>query len=150
MVELVCAKCSCHFMKEKKEYDRHIKQGRDKWYCSLGCCGKVADTYSPFRPYYQPVKRNAINRGISFSLTLESLKALWEKQNGICPYTGISMKLGKVRDGRIFLPDWASLDRIDSSKGYEPGNVQFVCLFINYGKNGFSHEKVVEFLSKIK
>jgi hypothetical protein len=44
----------------------------------------------------------------------------------------------------------ASLDRIDSSKGYIEGNIEFVCLAINYAKNGFSKEETQNFIKMIK
>jgi hypothetical protein len=44
----------------------------------------------------------------------------------------------------------ASLDRIDSTKGYIKGNVEFVCLAINYAKNKFSKEDTLTFLNEIK
>lgn len=44
----------------------------------------------------------------------------------------------------------ASLDRIDSSKAYEPGNIQFVILSLNLGKNDASNDAYMEFLRKLK
>jgi len=43
----------------------------------------------------------------------------------------------------------ASLDRIDSSKGYIQGNVQFVAYGINLAKNNFSDADVISFLDSI-
>lgn len=79
-------------------------------------------------------------------LNLEFLKSLWEKQNGICPYTGLKMVLSGQEK---HTPYSASLDRIDSSKGYIKGNVEFVCLFVNYGKNGFRQEQVKQFIADV-
>lgn len=47
-------------------------------------------------------------------------------------------------------PTGASLDRIDSSKGYVKGNVQFVCLSMNYAKNGFSDQQIKDFVDSIR
>ncbi len=108
------------------------------------------DEYSPFRRYLSKIK----NRIKDFTdrkdcdISIEYLKTLWEKQNGVCPYTGIQMEL-KALNNQLVSPYNASVDRIDSSKGYTKDNVEFVCLFINYGKNGFSKEQVQGFLSKI-
>ena len=38
----------------------------------------------------------------------------------------------------------ASLDRIDSNKGYIKGNVQFISTAINYMKNNMSNEDTVK------
>jgi hypothetical protein len=43
----------------------------------------------------------------------------------------------------------ASIDRIDSNEGYIPGNVHFVCRFINMGKQGLSDSQVREFLADV-
>lgn len=40
----------------------------------------------------------------------------------------------------------ASLDRIDSTKGYVKGNVEFVCLAINYAKNNFKKEEMMSLI----
>lgn len=44
----------------------------------------------------------------------------------------------------------ASLDRIDSSKGYIEGNVEFVCVWLLITqKNSFTKEDMKEFLHSI-
>ena len=45
--------------------------------------------------------------------------------------------------------DRASSDRIDSSKGYVEGNVQWVVLGINYTKRNFKEEELFELLDII-
>lgn len=77
-------------------------------------------------------------------ITPEYLKQLWDSQHGICPYTGFDMEL----IGNSL--NQASLDRIDSTKGYIKGNVEFVCLFINLAKNKFPKEDVQEFIERLK
>ena len=44
----------------------------------------------------------------------------------------------------------ASLDRIDSSKGYTKDNVEFVSTSINYMKNSMSKEDTLELIQIIK
>ncbi len=43
-----------------------------------------------------------------------------------------------------------SIDRIDSSKGYVPGNVQLVCKFVNLGKSGHSQVEVLGFFDRLR
>lgn len=52
---------------------------------------------------------------------------LLAEQDRRCAYTGIALK----RKGEEPTDQCASLDRIDSAKGYEPENLQIVCRFIN-------------------
>jgi hypothetical protein len=61
----------------------------------------------------------------------------------VCPYTGKKMSLGKETS-----PYSASLDRIDSSKGYMKGNVEFVCLAVNLAKQSFSREQMMTFFQE--
>lgn len=117
--------------------------GRDRHYCSLSCATKQnrLDEFSPFKQIFQNCKKNAKKKELEFGLDLLFLKKLWEDQNGQCAYTKKQMTFGK------HLPTDMSLDRIDSEKGYIKGNVEWVCLFVNYGKNGFTKEQIVEFLT---
>lgn len=78
------------------------------------------------------------------------LKELWDKQKGLCPYTGIKMLLPQTSsDHSIHSLKKASLDRIDSKKEYVKGNVEFVCCAINLAKNSFTRKEMKEFLSEI-
>ena len=145
-IELKCSGCDNNFLILKKEYNRQIRNGRSKFYCDWRCSGMFArlDDLTPFRHVLRAVERTSKYREKKCNLTLEYLKELWEKQKGICPYSGCKMFL-HLREEKHF-PYSSSLDRIDPSKGYEKGNVEFVCLFVNYGKNGFSKESVIDFL----
>jgi hypothetical protein len=117
--------------------------------------GNRQDKNSPFR--YFLGKSNSASRVKLYGhslLTLEYLTELWDSQAGICPYTNLKMKLPKntleYHSKISRCPTRASLVRIDSSKGYVPGNVEFVCYTINLAKNTFSREEMLEFISKIK
>jgi hypothetical protein len=48
-----------------------------------------------------------------------------------CELTGLPLELDEVNGDRAM---FASLDRIDSSRHYEPGNLQVVCRFANFWK----------------
>lgn len=109
--------------------------------------------YSPFKYIINsgPKIRNKVHGG-GFDIDEKYLKELWEKQDGICPYTGIRMMLpqniGEQRNNGSLKK--MSLDRIDSSKGYVKGNVEFVCLAINRAKNNRTKKELVDFLKEIK
>ena len=117
-------------------------------FCSKKCYDafRREDGLSPFRNYVAQAKERGI--GV-FDLTPEYLKALWEDQKGACPHTGQRLELVSKYTKRKTQPYQASLDRIDSSKGYIKGNVQFVALTYNYAKNRFSHEDVLAFCEKV-
>jgi hypothetical protein len=68
---------------------------------------------------------------------------LWHKQSGLCAITGVGM-VHKHHDLRTI-----SIDRIDSDKGYAPGNVQLVCQAVNHAKRHHSQADVVQFFKDV-
>ena len=80
------------------------------------------------------IKNHAASRGIIFSkdVTCEYLQTLLEKQNFKCALTGLDITHSPYNNdyyrkkGISTNYNTASLDRIDSSLGYEIGNVQWV------------------------
>lgn len=88
-------------------------------------------------------KRSAIRRNMEWSLTIEYLDNLIDQQEWKCKFTGHALALdfgqkNGVKNGN------ASLDRIDSSKGYIEGNIQFVLKSINMAKQAMPDENFVE------
>ena len=75
------------------------------------------------------------------TVTWEYLYDLLMQQKGICALTGLQMTLETCRGNVI------SLDRIDSTKGYIPGNVQWVCDWANTMK---SDHPMPELINKMK
>jgi hypothetical protein len=121
------------------------------------------DEYTPFRWYmrnsvWDSAKRSKVNKipkNKKNIITLKYLKFLWEKQKGICPYTGIKLKLfthSICRYKTNMKADirYASLDRIDPNKPYSKGNVQFVAWPINYAKNDMSDKQMKRFIKLIR
>jgi len=88
------------------------------------------------RAYITYLRSKAIKRK-SVCLSIDQLQEIWDKQNGKCALTGwdMTMILGQ---GNITTN--ASIDRIDSSKGYIEDNVQFVCRVVNVFKSAASEE----------
>jgi hypothetical protein len=170
MVKLICQCCQKEFERLLGEVNRNKKKNREI-YCSLACNAKNTinkkippekhgslfsdiskyssnhlDEFSPFRYHLKNVRSHTKKNGKEFDITLQDLKEQWEKQQGVCPHTG--WKLKNAENTNVILPltpDRASLDRIDSSKGYIKGNIQFVAYMYNICKNNFQHEDVVNF-----
>lgn len=175
MAIVKCFVCSKEFDRKESEIKRNKKKGR-KTFCSRSCSGKHCiknipeekrgdgrfllkkgsekDEYSPFRFFYNLCKRRAKEKpGLGFDLTLEDIKKQWEKQKGVCPYTGWKLKISEclsVKNKIRKSPDRASLDRIDSAKGYIKGNIQFISLISQYAKNDWDEEVIFEFANAVK
>jgi hypothetical protein len=165
--EVECGVCGQKFSRSRGELKRSLRLGRPL-FCSRSCAGRAnlknipnetrvwghlkqgsaADRYSPFRTSYRIARNRAHRVEREFTITLDDLVLQWERQRGKCPYTGWEMVLPKSSTAYNLMEKSsrnASIDRIDSSKGYVPGNIQFVALMANMAKNDFSHEEMEEF-----
>lgn len=160
-----CKVCNKNFERPTKEVDRSKKIGRPN-YCSRRCAGlgnkeigkknlgkelgngeriklyagSKKDEYTPYKQFL----RSAKQRFKQIDIDLQHLKEIWEKQQGKCPFTGWDLSLERNN-----LPHQASLDRIDSNKGYVKGNVRFIALIANYCKNNFTDEEVLKFCNSV-
>lgn len=81
-------------------------------------------------------KKGARQRGIEFTISADQVRDVIEAQGRVCAVTGLAFRLDKP-DGLRIKPWAPSLDRINSTRGYEPGNVRVVCAFVNVAMNGF-------------
>lgn len=79
-------------------------------------------------------RKSAIRRNLEFNVTVEEIWQLWLDQDGKCWYTGWQLEHGVD----------ASLDRIDSSKGYTLSNVKWVHRDINRMKTDFPETRFLE------
>ena len=171
-ITLTCDTCNKEFEKARNEYNRRIRLGKDKFYCSMSCAGKSPeqlehlrsmkdrfpvwerykkpeDEYSKFRPILKMLRSRVKDRPRDLNLTLEYLKEIWETQEGKCPFTGFDLELRRYKDDSQLNIKSASLDRIDNSKGYVQGNVRFVSVMFNFARNKFSDEEVIEFAQAV-
>ena len=65
-----------------------------------------------------------------FNITVEDVLNVWPKDNK-CPIFGVILQKGN----KMTLPNSPSLDRIDSNKGYTPGNIAILSYKANALKN---------------
>jgi hypothetical protein len=89
--------------------------------------------------YYNRTKRGAVKRGFEFRVTIDYLWELYKCQDGLCNLTGAEIRLSNGKTDQS-----ASLDRIDSSKGYIEGNVHWVHKDINLMKMDFNQDRFIE------
>lgn len=78
-------------------------------------------------------KTRAGKKGIEFNLDLDFIQELFKATKGKCSLTQQNMNL-ECHSRKKANPFKASLDRIDSTKGYIKGNVRFVCWAVNQMK----------------
>lgn len=92
------------------------------------------------------IVKGAKTRKIEFALTIEEAWALFLKQNRLCALSGIPLHFD---DGKGRHSGNASLDRIDSKKGYTIDNVQWVDKRINVMKWHLPEKEFLDLCQKI-
>lgn len=78
------------------------------------------------------------------SITEDGLNLLWQRQGGLCYWTGIEMT--RVH-GRLTT---ASIDRLDNGAGYDPSNVVLCTKAANLARGDASVDAFEAFLSAIR
>ncbi len=140
-------KCQCDCGKEKIAKGNNLRRGHTQ---SCGCNsspkGQFSSLYTGIGKlsgqYLASIRCGARARGFDYSITKEYAYQVFLSQNEKCSLTGLPITL---REGRSYGETSASLDRIDSSKGYIEGNIQWVHKDINRIKQAFSQEKFIEY-----
>lgn len=94
--------------------------------------------------YWNQLKGSRTKHGEN--ITIEEANDQFVKQNGKCVYTGVPLLFGRNLSKKSTT---ASLDRIDSSKGYSKDNVQWVHKDVNTLKEAFNHNRFVELCQKV-
>jgi hypothetical protein len=105
-------------------------QRRREWKLTLRGC-----LYYKLR-HLKKAKRARI---LEVDIDIDFLSQLWESQGGKCAISGYPMTYS---ESNLF---GVSIDRIDCQKGYTQDNVQLVCQAINFGKNKYTNNEMIEF-----
>lgn len=133
--------CRCDCGKEKTVQGCHLKSGHTQ---SCGCSwykfGKSRTSWKGHgdipSTMFGRIVSNAKKRNISFDITIEYIWDLFLEQNKMCALSGLPLDFTYGRNHHY--KGTASLDRIDSSKGYVKGNVQWVHKDVNWMKQDYS------------
>jgi hypothetical protein len=148
------------YLQDTYHADRHTVSGRLKlWgvtvvpsntrYCGSNSknwkgCGQISSRY------FSQIRNNAKTRNLEFDITLEELWEKFQEQGGRCAISGVGLTLtGNSRSHRTNREDTASVDRIDSLKGYTKDNIQWVHKDINLMRNKLGMAEFIEWCNKI-
>lgn len=154
------------------ELPKEVYQGTDKrWYKPCASCGELQSylrrnyaiesfllaksckkcsnrqTDNCHRGYEGPVriswftkfKTQAQLRNYEFTITIEDIVTMYEHQNKKCKLSGVPIGWEDIGTKHS-----ASIDRIDSKKGYTVDNVQLVHKDINMMKQQFSNDYFIQ------
>lgn len=89
--------------------------------------------------FWNSIVSGAKSRKLDFEINIEDGWNLFIKQNGLCGLSGQRLSFG-TKFGKDSANQSASLDRIDSSKGYTLDNIQWVHKDINKMKQSFNND----------
>ena len=93
------------------------------------------------------IRKHATVKGLCFEITIEYAWELLLRQGWRCALSGVELTMSP----RDMLKENtnASLDRIDSTKGYEVGNVQWVHKVVNDLKSNMPEEEFINWCQRI-
>lgn len=146
--------CACQYsnhngkMGTKEHREQNSKRMKARW--AQGINQNPINNLSPFKWF---CGRSKQRKAKAYNITPEYLMKVWVRQKGLCVYSGMKLILPESTSGFSKRPikyNRASLDRIDSKKGYIKGNVQFTCVQLNLAKSNLSHTEFVEFMKTIE
>jgi hypothetical protein len=148
------AGCLCSCGNRKEVFISALTQG------STGSCGCDKERYTRMTgeghvgfkgfkeirgSFWSKCQSSARVREIPFDLELEYAWSLFEKQDRRCALSGVPLSFGPRYSPNLT----ASLDRIDNSKGYVEGNVQWVHKTINIMRNALSIYEFIEWCRQV-
>ena len=90
--------------------------------------------------WYNKFKAGALVRGIEWDLSIDDVADLMLAQDKKCALTGWDIEFPESGHSQA-AP--ASIDRIDSSRGYLPGNVQLLVRHVNMMKQAYDNDYFV-------
>ena len=96
--------------------------------------------------WFNKFKLGAELRGLDWTLTMDDVADVYERQQKRCALTDIEIVFPEVGHPQS-AP--ASIDRIDSSKGYHVDNIQLITKHLNMMKQSYSQEYFIEMCIKV-
>lgn len=136
--------CTCKCGQKFSTYLRHILSGNSK---TCGCSRYRFKTHGELiGAVYSKIISSARARKITVEITIQDLWDAFLKQDRKCALSGIEITLPKYgKDSK----STASVDRIDSNKGYSKDNIQWVHKNINFMKQEYTQEEFIQFCKAV-
>lgn len=136
-----CTKCT----KTKEANKFYYRKDGYRIKVCKACKNELRQSYDVLGSMVSNAKQRATKAGREFELTRDFVVELNEKQEGKCALTGWDLDWTPSYTGkRVCPPRRASLDRIDSSKGYTLDNVQLVCDMANRVKSAYGQDEFIK------
>lgn len=138
--------CKCICGEEKIVTTSHLVSGAVK------SCGRVhyelGEQHHSWKGYgelgyryYHHTRRMAMVRRLTFNISIKEMWNLFEKQNRRCALSGVELTFDRKKG---CMKGTASIDRINSAKGYTPKNIQWIHKDINFMKGNLSENDFLQ------
>lgn len=140
--------CECECSTIKSISGDHLRRGL---IVSCGCKNKLKKDGDIsgglwFNISNSKLSKRSKRRNLDFNLTKDYVYNLFLKQGGKCALSGVDITLPTKWKGSDYT---TSLDRIDNTKGYVKGNVQWLHKHVNIMKNSFPQDVFIFLCNKI-
>jgi hypothetical protein len=99
--------------------------------------------------YWRRLRRGAVKRGISFEIAIKYAWRLFVRQKRKCALSGREIGFKTYGVSQKLSKNTASLDRIDSKKGYVKRNLQWLHKDINRLKNNYSQSEFIAMCKEV-
>lgn len=115
------------------------------------CSNQKSPSHNQHKGYYKDVlrasfahkyKTGAETRGIEWNVSFDYLAQLLIDQDFKCALSGETLDAMQIQNN-------CSLDRIDSSRGYVEGNVQWTTSMVNMCKQSYTQEDFIEMCKRV-
>jgi hypothetical protein len=133
-------KCICgnNVERTRKDVTNNKLKGLPSCGCQQWICGNNHGLWKGIgeipKTYFNHIQREATKRKLKVDITLEYIWNLFLEQKRECSLSGVPLQFGTTAQVKHKREQTASLDRIDSTKGYVKGNVQWVHKTVNFMK----------------
>lgn len=145
-----CAKWKCKCLCGNTFISTYGKLKRNKYKKCLKCTITARTGCKKFpNSIYTKYIRGALVRGLEWNIEPIQLYELFIKQEKKCALSGEPIKFADKQISHLLKTSTASLDRIDSNKGYTIDNVQWVHKDVNKMKWDLTQDRFIELCLKI-
>ena len=148
-VEKCVKKMNLYYSRIEKQKIKMFLSNRGQGHSQLHKAGKRNPMFKGHEEisgfFWSAQKNRAKVKGRDFNIDIVDLRNMYLEQNRKCFLSKLDISFGATSK----LPTSASIDRIDSSKGYIKGNAQWVHKNVNKMKSDFEQEYFIFLCNKV-